>query len=211
MPDSRSTKYDQAIAATYDRRYEQNDYSEIQRCLLEFIGNNNLLDVLEVGCGTGHWLTFLSEKGYRISGLEPSANMLFIAKNKLPDSLIVQGCAESLPWQAASFDRVFGINTFHHFTNPHQFMDEAHRILRSGGGLMILGLDPNQGMDSWWLYDYFPQVFGIDKKRHLPTYLIQQMLRDSGFVNCKTVEAQHIFQILPARFALESGRLDKNS
>jgi hypothetical protein len=36
------------------------------------------------------------------------------------------------------------------------FLDEARRVLRSGGRLMTIGLDPHLGIDRWYIYDYFP-------------------------------------------------------
>jgi hypothetical protein len=59
-------QYD-AIAATYDRRYVQNDYSGVAKALTDFAGSESAGRVLEVGCGTGHWLRLLAEKGIRVA------------------------------------------------------------------------------------------------------------------------------------------------
>jgi ubiquinone/menaquinone biosynthesis C-methylase UbiE len=210
VPEHESVQYDK-LAQTYDRRYKENDYSGIQSCLLEFVGTQLSTKILEVGCGTGHWLTLLAEMGYQVEGLEPSQNMISLAKIKAPNIPLVQGYAEALPWPSKSFDRVFGINTFHHFHDPQLFIFEARRVLRNQGGVMIIGMDPNRRLDNWWIYDYFPQVLDIDKKRYLPTQTIQKMLYKNGFQECRTIEAQHIYIQLPARQALDQGLLAKTS
>src|SRR5688572_11407929 len=106
--------YDQ-IAQTYDRRYERNDYADVERALQEFVGNQPELCVLEVGCGTGHWLQALQMSGSYVTGLDFSAKMLARAQKRLPEIDLIRGRANYLPWSTASFDRVFCINAIHHF------------------------------------------------------------------------------------------------
>jgi ubiquinone/menaquinone biosynthesis C-methylase UbiE len=202
-------KYD-SIAKDYNRRYDENDYSGIEHHLLEFVGKQSE-GVLEVGCGTGHWLIALDNNNCKVTGIEPNQNMLEVAKNKLPNAFLVQGQAEYLPWREETFNRVFCINAFHHFSDSKKFMGEARRVLKKGGGIMVVGLDPNTGLDSWWIYDYYPQVVEIDRKKYTPTKEIQQLMINNGFVECSTVEAHHMQITLPAHEALKSGRLAKTS
>jgi ubiquinone/menaquinone biosynthesis C-methylase UbiE len=137
--------------------------------------------------------------------------MLQAAKSKLSSSIIVQGIAEALPWQTGAFDRLFCLNSFHHFSSKERFIHEARRVIRPKGGILIIGLDPHTGLDRWWIYDYFPQVIDIDRQRYPSTPTIRQMLTAAGFVNCRTVEALHWPVILPAHVALQSGQLAKTS
>ena len=90
-------------------------------------------------------------------------------------------------------------------------MAEARRILHNGGGILIIGLDPHTGLDHWWIYDYFPQVVDIDKRRYPSTSSLRKSMQENGFVNCNTIEALHMPVKLSARSALQSGRLEKNT
>lgn len=137
--------------------------------------------------------------------------MLQAAKPKRLSTGLIQGCAEFLPWQNGTFDRLFCLNAFHHFSDKKLFISESRRVIRPGGGILIIGLDPHTGLDRWWIYDYFPQVLDIDKARYPATTGIRQMLAEAGFVNCHTIEALHWPIELSARTALESGRLDKTT
>jgi ubiquinone/menaquinone biosynthesis C-methylase UbiE len=198
------------IAKVYNKRYEENDYSGIQECLLNFMGKQSE-GALEVGCGTGHWLITLADNVCKASGIEPNLKMLEIAREKLPNNEIVHGSAESLPWKEGTFSRVFCINAIQHFEDKSRFMVEARRVLKKNGGIMVVGLDPHKGLDSWWIYDYFPQVIEIERKRYITTQNIQEMMVANGLADCSTIEAQHMRISMPAREALDSGRLAKTS
>jgi hypothetical protein len=208
MPLDRSVNYER-IAPVFDRRYQENDYAGIERSLLEFAGSCK--DVLEVGCGTGHWLNVLSNAGHRAVGLEPARKMLKVAGSRLPDADLVQGRAEALPWSEQAFDRIVCINAFHQFSGQEKFIQQARRILKPGGGILISGLNPHTGLDRWWIYDYFHRVIEIDRERFPPAQRIQEMLRQNGFAECRTVETLHVPIRLPAQYALEKGLLAKTS
>jgi ubiquinone/menaquinone biosynthesis C-methylase UbiE len=213
MPLDRSVNYER-IAPVFDQRYQNKDdfeYRGVQSSLLEFVGSSLSRDVLEVGCGTGHWLTVLTNAGCRVVGLEPARNMIDIGRRVMPQAVLVQGKAEALPLEEKVFDRVVCINAFQHFSDKKHFVQEAYRVLKPGGGIMISGLDPHTGLDRWWIYDYFPQVIDIDRKRFLPAQSIQAMMHRSGFVECCTNEVQHIPIQIAARTALEQGILAKTS
>ena len=79
----RTVEYDQ-VAKTYDRRYRENDYSGVEAALMTFIGEQFDQRVLEVGCGTGHWLRILDGSRGHVIGLDASAQMLVRAKAQAP-------------------------------------------------------------------------------------------------------------------------------
>src|SRR5579872_3027835 len=64
---ARTTDYD-SIAADYDRRYGIHEYAGVRDYLFHFVGTGApAAAILEVGCGTGHWLSALEAR------LKPSA------------------------------------------------------------------------------------------------------------------------------------------
>jgi ubiquinone/menaquinone biosynthesis C-methylase UbiE len=205
---ARSVDYD-AVAARFDRRYQKNNYEGVEMLLDAFAGSA-ALDVLEVGCGTGHWLARLADRGHRVAGVDASRGMLARASEAAPGAALAHGRAESLPFEDARFDRVFCINAYHHFGDAVAFLGDARRVLRPGGGLLTVGLDPHNGSDRWWIYDWFEPVLAIDLRRYRPTGEIRDAMRAAGFARAETVVAQHI----PARRTLREadieGRLDKN-
>jgi ubiquinone/menaquinone biosynthesis C-methylase UbiE len=200
-----------SIAKTYDRRYQENDYSGVERALSGFVGECVGGRGLEVGCGTGHWLHFLASRGVGLAGLDMSARMLTYAKAKVPGAALVRGAAECLPWTSGTFDRVFCINALHHFRDKVAFLTEARRVLRPEGVLMTVGLDPHTGVDQWYIYEYFDNALAIDKRRYPAASQIQAWMVAAGFADCVTREIQHLPGRLGARVALEGGRLDRGA
>jgi ubiquinone/menaquinone biosynthesis C-methylase UbiE len=198
------------IARTYDRRYVENDYSGVDETLVAFVGPRFSGRVLEVGCGTGHWLRSLCERSVRVAGVDLSASMLEYAHAQAPDAPLVQGSAECLPWAHGSFDRVFYINALHHFQDKVASLQEAARVLRRGGRMMTIGLDPYAGSDRWYIYEYFEPALDIDRRRYPAASQIRDWMQGLGFETCVTREVQHLPVRLPARASLEKGRLDKH-
>jgi len=207
---TRSVNYD-SVADQFDKRYERSDYGPISRLLLEFAKGPRSGPVLEVGCGTGHWLAEIAGLKLPCFGLDPSRNMLETAARKQTGATIIQSVAEALPLADDSSARLFCINSFHHFQDKERFVAEAARVIRPGGTILILGLDPHNGLDEWWIYDYFPQVIEIDKARYPPTKDIRDMLERHGFTACRTEVALHMPIRIEARSALENGQLDEGA
>jgi SAM-dependent methyltransferase len=203
----RHTNYDD-IAGAYDRRYSENDYSGIEHALSEFVGSQ-ARRVLEVGCGTGHWVQLLHERHVRIIGIDRSPAMLAHARSKRPGSL-VRALAEGLPLADRSIDRLFCINAHHHFPEKRTFLTEAYRVLRPGGSMMTIALDPHNGRDQWWIYDYFEGTLDIDKQRYPSCEALRAWMGDVGFSNVYTREVQHLPGDVAAREALQNGMVSPN-
>lgn len=99
-------------------------------------------DVLEAGCGTAYWSAWLARRGGRVVGLDNSPKQLETAhalqqehRLKFPLHL---GSAESMPFEAASFDLVFSEYGASIWCDPYLWIPEAVRVLRPGGQLIFL-------------------------------------------------------------------------
>jgi len=207
---TRAVNYD-LLASDFDRRYERNRYEGVQAALRRFIGDGGNLAAAEVGCGTGHWLADLHGRVRRMAGLDPSVEMLQHARTAAPAALIVRGRAEQLPWVHAVFDRLFCINALHHFADHEAFMLEARRVLRAAGRILIVGLDPHTGLDSWWIYECFPSARQRDLERYPAAASIRARLGAAGFTDAMTEIAQHIPAAIPFAAAVERGVVDRSA
>jgi SAM-dependent methyltransferase len=210
---TKRVNYDR-IATQYEARYERNDYSGIERALAAFVrSGSGQIDspVLEVGCGTGHWLRLLRNGEIHVVGLDPSEEMLKVARTCHGDARLIRARAEALPCRPASFKRIFCVNALHHFRDPAAFFREARRVLVSGGGLLTIGLDPHTGRDRWWIYDYFPAALVEDRRRYLPAARIRELMQAAGFSACETREVQHMPAQMTLSEAERRGFLDRTS
>lgn len=188
------TNYD-ALAPTYNDRYQRGDsmsgvWTAIQSAL-PAPSPQTLIPILEVGCGTGHWLEQLQRLGHVACGLDYSWGMLQQATQRagLPGRL-TRGTAIHLPYAAQTFAVVLCINALHHFPNQPQFVAEARRVLRPGGQLFIAGMEPRAS--AWYVYDYFTGVRERDVARFAPWEQIAGWLRAAGFENVTHTVAERL-------------------
>lgn len=96
---------------------------------------------LDVACGTGQQAARLAGLGWRTVGADASDEMLrlghYISWDVLRSVRLVRSIAETLPFQAGSFDLVLCQGSLDHFAQPRLFMSEAARVLAPGGRLVI--------------------------------------------------------------------------
>lgn len=194
------------VAPSYDRRYVDRAYPGIQQTLLDFAAEPGLA-VLEVGCGTGHWLELMLAHGAHVAGLDASEGMLERARAHLPPGTDLQhGAAERLPWPDGSFDRLICINAIHHFGNPPAFVAEAFRVLRPGGKALVIGIEP-AAVNRWCVYEYFDGTREGDERRFPAASTIRRWLSEAGFASSTSAPAEHLCERHAARAALDAGML----
>lgn len=95
-------------------------------------------DLLEVGCGTGYVLSGLRRTfpALRLTGLEPGAEGLAIARERLPDVPLVAGDARQLGYEGA-FDVVCAFDVLEHVDEDAAVLAGLFRAVRPGGGLLV--------------------------------------------------------------------------
>ncbi len=105
-----------------------------------FIKNNNLKNVLDVGCGTGRLVKFLNQAGFAATGCDSQKKALKIAKKINNSKVIIEASATKLPFGNNSFDLVTAISVIEHLTRDEvsQFIAEAARVLKTGGFIFLI-------------------------------------------------------------------------
>jgi SAM-dependent methyltransferase len=172
--------YDQ-IAPTYNRRFAGSGRAGTTAALLGLAAELRAERILEVGCGTGHWLAGLAPFAGQVHGLDLSAGMLAQAQQRREPLRLVQGRAGCLPYAGNSFDLVYCVNGIHHFQDQAAFVGQAYRLLRPGGALAVIGTDPHTRLDTWYVYDYFEGTRETDLTRFPSWGTVLDWMADAGF------------------------------
>lgn len=123
-------------AQRYDTEY--NPLIELDNAVLRpLLDRYSAGDALDVACGTGRWTQYLSERGHVVKGIDESAEMLEIARAKIPDVEFLQADLRSLPVPDASIDLVVCSLALTHLPELVSAFTEFARVLRDGGHAVI--------------------------------------------------------------------------
>ena len=163
MFDSIASKYDRmnhGMSLGIDRLWRRRFVRRLAKKLPEKAA------VLDLACGTGDLTKALSHKGYHVTGLDISAEMMAIGREKCrylsPKPSVVLGSAEQIRFPDASFDAVtiaFGLRNFDHRA---RCLAEIHRVLKPGGQLAVLefAVPRNRHWNKIYLF-YFKNILPL--------------------------------------------------
>ena len=139
-------RYDETIRTAYQtddwmfRRYE-----EVLDQVVVFaqdILTRPKVTLVDIGIGTGNLAQKFVDKVDCLIGVDPSSEMLKIAKEKLPEIETRKGDFLELPIADNSADLVISSYSFHHLTEKEKMkaLEEMSRILKSKGKIIIADL-----------------------------------------------------------------------
>lgn len=149
------------------RRFRRPD-PRIARCIGEALGVAE--SIANVGAGAG---SYEPQRG-KVVAVEPSLTM--IRQRALDAAPAVRAVASALPFRDASFDATLAVLTVHHWPDRARGLAELARAARRR--VVILTHDP--ALTGFWLVDYFPELFEIDRDI-LPT--LEELRRVLGRIS----------------------------
>ncbi|HEX7254908.1 MAG TPA: class I SAM-dependent methyltransferase [Gaiellaceae bacterium] len=133
--------------------------------------------VIDVGCGTGRWSEALAERGSRVWGVDPSAEMVAEARKRGVNAKVAR--AETLPFKEGWFDRALLVLVIHVLDRPAVFR-ELRRVLADDGRIAIGTFDHAQ-FAGHYLNPYFPSLAEIDRARFPTREQLEGELRAAGY------------------------------
>ncbi|NDJ74676.1 MAG: methyltransferase domain-containing protein [Chloroflexi bacterium] len=102
--------------------------------------------VLEIGFGPGQALQQVAQRvtnGY-VAGIDVSELMFQQAKARNAVAIhdgrldLRLGSVDDLPFESDSFDKVYAVNSLHHWPDQAAGLAEIHRVLKPGGKLLVI-------------------------------------------------------------------------
>ena len=164
--------------------------------------------VLDVGCGPGWTTEILAGLGYDVDGLEPAADMIAIARDRLagflrnhrigPGPAVRFHCStlEDLALEDGAFDGILCRASLHHVIDEEAGLAQCFRLLRPGG---VLGIS-----EGAWMPGHRASEAELDEEMRrygtlenpFTTGYLDHLLERHGF---KNVERYHgVFSLVPA-------------
>ena len=116
---------------------------ELEQEFVKIIGKEPVADFLDIGTGTGRILELLAAKVERGMGIDVSSEMLTVARTNLEAANlrnvhVRQGDMYNIPVDDQSIDLATLHLVLHYSDDPRQVIEEAARVLRPNGRLVIV-------------------------------------------------------------------------
>ena len=156
---------------------------KFRRAALDLVALEAGMDILDVGCGTGS-LAVAARRDMGVQGnvvgIDPSSNMIDLAVEKAAKAGVQVdfrvGVIENLEFEAQSFDLVLSSLMMHHLTDElkERGLQEIKRVLKPGGGLLIIELDPGA-------FSLATLVHGHSQQLSAELERIRQIMQAMGF------------------------------
>lgn len=156
--------------------------------------------VLDVGGGTGALAARLADElDVRVTVLDPTPEMVAYAPER-DDVQVVIGTAEAMPFEDASFDAIVITDAMHHFRDLEASTAEVARVVRPGGVVQVIELDPSR-----WAIKFI--ALGERLLREpaaflTPAELVEMMARhgiEGSCEKCEGVEYAFVGRVVEAR------------
>jgi SAM-dependent methyltransferase len=130
-----------AWAATYDD--EDNQLLELDLPVIDAVLDTLLPGTaVDAGCGTGRLTARLVERGHDVVGVDGSAEMLALARERVPEATFVHGDLRHLPVADGVADVVVSGLALTHVPDLGAAFAELARVLRPGGTAIVSDAHP---------------------------------------------------------------------
>jgi ubiquinone/menaquinone biosynthesis C-methylase UbiE/DNA-binding transcriptional ArsR family regulator len=138
------------------------------------------LVMADLGAGDGSFSLLLARRAARVIAVDASEKMLDVgrelaARHDVQNIEFRAGDMEELPIDGATVDVAFFSQSLHHALHPTHAMEEAARILKPGGRLVILDLAKHRFEEAREMY--------ADEWLGFSEVELETMIQKAGFVN----------------------------
>lgn len=173
----------------------------------ELLGKKELTQITDVATGTGDLLLYWRERalkhGIKVNqyiGIDPSAGMLEVAKEKVNFADFLEGKAQVLPLENESTDIISISYGIRNVVDRVEALEEFNRVLKPGGMAVILEFTKQEKngylskIVDLYMKKILPAIGGFvsknyDAYRYLPnsiegfltTKMLEDELREAGF------------------------------
>ena len=123
------------------QHFSSHDIESIGDEYFDIIDKELLTDaiVLDIGCGSGRWSKYLSDRVKFIEAVDPSESV-FVASDMLAQTnnvRITKASIGNLPFNEESFDLVISLGVLHHIPDTEKALIKCVDLCKSGGTCLL--------------------------------------------------------------------------
>ena len=114
----------------------------LDRPMLAAVRDSGARRALDVGCGEGRFCRMLRGIGLDATGIDPTPELLDLARTRDPEGGYLDGKAEALAFEDGAFDLVVSYLTLIDIPDYRAAIGEMARVLAPSGTLLVANLNP---------------------------------------------------------------------
>lgn len=168
---------------------------------------------LDIGASSGYMVEAAKEAGVVAEGIEPSPSGVEAARER--NITLMLGTAEKLPYENETFDIIHSHHVFEHVADPMKAAQEAYRVLKPGGIVLIEVPNQFDNIRFWRdvLFNRVPQRKRNIRSIHHLTFFsrkaMRKLLTDAGFssiiIESKYTLTPRGLQVIPGYLTMLMG------
>ena len=157
--------------------------------LINYFFGKEVHSVLDVGTGTGDFITVLKEvfPEAKVTGIDPDTGSLKEAAAKFPKVIFHEMSAEKMTFQDKTFDLVSISMALHHLPDIQRALREMQRVVKKGGWIIVNELfsdNLNPAQEVHKMFHHFrskiDRLNGISHQESFKKEQIIEMVKSSG-------------------------------
>ena len=170
--------------------------------------------LLDVGCAAGLFLEVMGERGWRLEGLEPSAEASAVARGRAGVT-VHEGPFEDVVLPEEAYDAVAMLDVLEHLASPRAAVRRVRGLLRPGGTFMIVvpsyrNLTTTVALAALWASRgrLRGPAEGVHQLVHLSYFTprtLTRLLREEGFEVVATRPDATVLELLDEPLAVRAG------
>lgn len=199
-----------AFADFYNRQWGQEYHEHIMgvldRLLLHKLQPGD--SILDVGCGTGTVAACLVQRGFAVTGIDQSANMLEFARANAPDARFIHADARAFHLDRPCTASIATFEAMNHLLEPEELQASFRCIAAATERCFVFDMNRESAFDAFWNGEFTVEQDGITalltsaydpisrialcrtdvagqtteiRERYYDTYEVERMLLAAGF------------------------------
>ena len=167
-----------------EKRRPKSEYpKKLAEHLLSLINCKNKNLILDIGCGRGDFLRVFSDLGHNVIGVDIAKD---VKRYCDPHKVIICDLdKKKIPLEDSSVDIIFTKSCIEHLYYPLNLIQEANRVLKKNGYLIIL-------TPSWVHHKFGPFYLDFTHRTPFTMPSLKDILQIGGF---NTLTTKHFYQL----------------
>lgn len=151
-----------------------------------------LMNLLDLGCGPGIVTAALAPEVREVVAYDLTPEMLDQARKRCQEAGLKNvrfelGKAEDLPFEKETFDGIVTRLTIHHFPDPRRVMDEAVRVTRRNGKIVVADVVSSENDEEAGLHNALETLRDPTHVRMFSSSQMLELVKSAGLRITSTV------------------------